>query len=321
MSKLIALKSGTHEILSDAWLSDFSNLKQEALLFDQIGIYKLGKFYKTLTETQGIFSKLYPNLSNKIDTIIMELEWLRQTGVVTELRMEEELHSQIIEEFERKAPSQMFEDAKKLLKKIIEIQTSDLINSEDEAERISLKREQHFALLRLMSIVIETTQGVTAVTTVPYTEYSRELPNSRKSSVTQIAINKLPLPNNETPWEQIIDYRNDPENRKNLLNLRRWIRKISIESPSPAEIEEEIEWLMNEFQSHMNVHKMKANTEVLEVIVKAPLELLGLKFSKIAEPLFVLKKRQINLMEAELNAPGREMAYIIKARDTFQSQK
>ncbi|MBI5954855.1 MAG: hypothetical protein HY865_24615 [Chloroflexi bacterium] len=318
MSKLIALKSGTHEILSDAWFSDFSNLKQESLLFDQIQIYKLEKFYKALIETQSIVSKLYPNLSNKIDSIIMELEWLRQTGVVTELKMEEELHNQVIEEFERKAPSQMFEDAKKLLKKIIEIQTSDLINSEDEAERTSLKREQHFALLRLMSIVIETTKDVTAVTTIPYTEYSRELPNSRKSSVTQIAINKLPLPNNETPWEQIIDYRNDPENRKNLLSLRRWIRKISTECPSPAEIEEEIEWLMNEFQSHMNVHKMKANTEALEVIVKAPLELLELKFSKIAEPLFALKKRQINLMEAELNAPGKEMSYIIKTRDAFQ---
>ena len=72
----------------------------------------------------------------------------------------------------------------------------------------------------------------------------------------------------------------------------------------------------------MKIHKMKANTETLEVMVKAPLEivenLIKLKFSKIPEPLFALKKRQINLMEAELNAPGREMAYIIKARDTFQ---
>ncbi|MBK9210482.1 MAG: hypothetical protein IPL71_20250 [Anaerolineales bacterium] len=69
---------------------------------------------------------------------------------------------------------------------------------------------------------------------------------------------------------------------------------------------------------------MKANTEILEVMVKTPFEtienLLKLNFSKIPEPLFALKKRQINLMEAELNAPGREMSYIIKARDTFSNE-
>jgi len=153
-----------------------------------------------------------------------------------------------------------------------------------------------------------------------YTEYTRELPNSRKSTVAQVVISKLPLPNNETPWEQIIDYRSNSENQKNLLNLRRWIRKISAEILSPIEIEEELEWLMNEFQDHMKLHKLKANTETLEVMVKAPFEIIEnliFKISKIPEPFFALKKRQVNLMEAELNAPGREMAYIIKTRETF----
>src|SRR5690606_17726888 len=115
------------------------------------------------------------------------------------------------------------------------------------------------------------------------------------------------------------------ENQKNLLNLRRWIRKISSENLPSTEIEEEIEWLINEFQTHMKFHKMKANTETLEVIVKTPLEiienLVKLKLSKLPEPLFALKKRQITLIEAELNAPGRELAYIIKSKDAFQSDE
>jgi hypothetical protein len=322
MSKLIALQSGTREILSDAWNSDFSNLKQQTLLFDQVGIFKLSKFYKTLEETQGLFNTPYPNISNKIESIITELEWLRQIGIVFELMIEETFQSELVEDFAKKVPFQNFEDAKNLLRKIVEIQTSDLINSQDENRKTSLLKEQHFAVLRLMSIVMEITKGVTAVTTFPHTEYARELPNSKKGNITQIVLSKLPLPNNETPWEQIIDYRNDPENQKNLLNLRRWIRKTSTEdSFSALEIEEELEWLMNEFQNHMNFHKMKANTEILEVMVKAPFEiiesLVRLKFSKISEPLFALKKRQINFLEAELNAPGREMSYIIKTRDTF----
>ncbi len=325
MSKLIALQSGIHETISDAWNSDFSNLKQYALLFDQIGIFRLSKFNKALEESLAFFNKLEPNISNRANSIIAELEWLQQTGVIFELKIEETFQSPSLKDVEKLASTQKIEYTKLLFNKITEIQLSDLAKTKDEIRRRQLIKEQHFALLRLMSIIMEITKEVTAVTTFPYTEYTRELPNSEKASVAQIVIKKLPLPNNETPWEQIIDYRNDSENQKSLLSLRRWIRKISTENLPPAEIEEEIEWLTNEFQSHMKIHKMKANTEALEIIIKTPLEtienLLKLNFSKISDPLFAIKKRQINLMEAELNAPGREMAYIIKASDTFQSNE
>lgn len=322
MSKFIALKSGSHEILPDAWNSDFSNLKQQALLFDQIGIFKLSHFYKTLEESLDLFKILERNSSNKAESIITELKWLQQMEVVFELTIQEEFQSQSMEHFSQKSQGQKFEDAKNLLKKVIEIPPSDLKKITDETRKLDLMKEQHFTILRLMSIVMETTKGVTAVTTFPYTDYARELPNSNKSDVAQIVISKLPLPNNETPWEQIIDYRNNPDNQKNLLNLRRWIRKISTENLSSAEIEEELEWLINEFQNHMKVHKLKTNTETLEVIVKVLPEtienLIKLRFSKLPEPFFALKKRQINLLEAELNAPGREMSYIIKTREAFQ---
>lgn len=324
MSKLIALKSGTHELLSDAWNSDFSNLKQQALLFDQIGIFKLSHFYETLEKSSDFLKKLDPNFPNKARSITTELEWLSQTGIVFELSMDKEFDIPQ-EDLAKITSTRKFEDASILFMKIIEIQKSISANADDVIHKANFIKEQYLTILRLMSIIMEITKGVTAVTTFPHAEYTRELPNSQKGSVAQIVINKLPLPNNETPWEQIIDYRNDPENQKSLLSLRRWIRKISTEDLSPVEIEEELEWLTNEFQSHMKIHKLKANTETLEVMIKTPFEtienLIKLKFSKIPEPLFALKKTQINLMEAELNAPGREMAYIIKTRDTFQSDE
>jgi len=324
MSKLIALKSGTHELLPDAWNSDFSNLKQQALLFDQIGIFKLSHFYETLEKSSDFLMKFDLNFPNKAKSIITELEWLNQIGIIFELSMDEEF--KIPQEDLAKITSTLkFEDASILFMKIIEIQKSISANANEDTIKANFIKEQYFTILRLMSIIMEITKGVTAVTTFPYIEYTRELPNFQKASVAQIIINKLPLPNNETPWEKIIDYRNDSANQKSLLSLKRWIRKISNENLLPAEIEEELEWLTNEFQSHMKLHKMKANMETLEIIIKTPFEtmenLLKLNFSKISNPLFALKKRQINLMEAELNAPGREMAYIIKTKDNFQSEE
>jgi hypothetical protein len=162
---------------------------------------------------------------------------------------------------------------------------------------------------------------VSAVTTLPYTKYSYNSQNSNKSNIVQIVIDKLPIPSNETPWEKIIDYRNDERNQRNLLSLRRWIRKTTAENLSPVEIEEELEWLINEFRSHMELHKLKTNSGTLEVMVKTIPEtienLIKLKFSKLPEPFFAFRKREISLLEAELNAPGREMAYIINTREEF----
>lgn len=322
MSKLIALQSGTHEILPDAWNSDFSNLKQKALLFDQIGFYKLSRFYEILEEGQEFFKEI-DTISTKTETIITELKWLQQEDIIFELTMEKEFQSQNLRDFKQQVSTQKFEEVKKLFEKITKIQNSDLKSIQDQTYKATLIKEQHFAVIRLMSIIMEITRGITAVTTLPYTEYTHDLPGSQKSEAAQIVITKLPLPNNETPWEQIIDYRNDTKNQKNLLNLRRWIRKISAENLSPVEIEEELEWLINEFQGHMELHKIKANTETLEILIRAPFELIEnlikLNLSKIPEPLFSLRKVQLNLMEAELNAPGKEIAYIIKTKDTFQS--
>ena len=59
----------------------------------------------------------------------------------------------------------------------------------------------------------------------------------------------------------------------------------------------------------------------MQTLVTLPLELLEnlfkLRLSKIPEPFFTFRKHQISLMEAEMTAPGKELAYVIKAQDEF----
>lgn len=181
-----------------------------------------------------------------------------------------------------------------------------------------LKRESVIA--RFISIKTMYFERTDALSLVPCYDFSK-IPSSRKSEVARVAIDKLPIPDETTPWEQILDFRNDPDNQSALLNLRRWVRNISSENLTASEIEEELEWLLNEFENNMKLHKIKANTNTIEVWIKTPLEvlenLLTLKFSKLVDPLFAVKKRSISLMEAELQAPGREVAYILKTKKQF----
>jgi hypothetical protein len=73
----------------------------------------------------------------------------------------------------------------------------------------------------------------------------------------------------------------------------------------------------------MRLHKMKTNVGVLETVVVSTAEILEdlIKFNwgKLAKTLFSFKQREIALLEGELKAPGNEVAYIVKASDTFKS--
>lgn len=46
-------------------------------------------------------------------------------------------------------------------------------------------------------------------------------------------------------------------------------------------------------------------------------DLVRFKWSKIAKGAVVVKKRNLELLEAEMKAPGRECAYVFDARRTF----
>jgi len=200
MAKLIALRSGVNDFMIDAWQSYYSSqLKQEALLFDQIGI---------LTLEQNIISFKNRNTSpvgKKLEAPIAELEWLQENGIIfepsyfdegfTDTKLAQYLVSKHKES--EKEVWVLIEKARKT-RRVDDI--ADLIDSMIERDSI---------ILRLMCINLDSAEKITAVTMLPFIDYTRKLPNSQRIDVAQLVISKLPLPDNETPWEQIIDYRND----------------------------------------------------------------------------------------------------------------
>ncbi len=71
----------------------------------------------------------------------------------------------------------------------------------------------------------------------------------------------------------------------------------------------------------MTIHHLKASTSFVDVFVISPLEiienLVKFNWSKIAKGLLSVQKRKIELLEAEMKAPGKECAYMFDARKRF----
>lgn len=300
-----------------------SLLKRHALLFDEIGILRLNLLRDFISWCKDDEKPPSFPANAKFEALLLDLDWLEKNGIIFDATVNNEFIDGIQTIFETDPlETGKLKELNNILAPLLKFNKS-FKTIEETKETIDSFKKSDGILLRMMSIIMSSRKNTSAITTLPYTEYHYDLPSTRKSEVVQIMINRLPLPDNTTAWEKIIDYRADTENQDSLRSLRRWINKITSQNLAEKEIEEELEWLVSEFQKHMKFHKMKANSEMLEVIVKTPLEiiedLVKLKFSKLPEPLFALKKRQLSLMEAELNAPGREIAYIIKSKEAFES--
>lgn len=142
-----------------------------------------------------------------------------------------------------------------------------------------------------------------------------------KADVLKILVGQLPVPDESTPWEHILEYRSDPDSQSKFLALRHWMSEVARAELTPAEVEEKLEYLIDQYQKHMRLHRMKTNAGTLETIITTGAEMLGdilsFKWGKAAQALFSLKKREVALLEGELTAPGNEVAYIVKARETF----
>ena len=82
-----------------------------------------------------------------------------------------------------------------------------------------------------------------------------------------------------------------------------------------------LEYLLGEYRHHMEVHKMATTRGTLQTILVTGAELLEniakLRIVKLTEMLFAASERRIKLAEAELSAPGREVAYIVRASEAF----
>lgn len=152
-------------------------------------------------------------------------------------------------------------------------------------------------------------------------ELRNEVSKTKKEEVISLVLQKLPIPNDQTSWEQILDFKLDTDTIRKFKGLKSWVNKISNSSFSPLEIEEEIEYLINEYENHIKLHKIKFNRGNLELLITTTIEvienLIKFNWSEIFKCIFDIRKRHLDIRIAEADAPGKELAFLVKAQEKF----
>jgi hypothetical protein len=138
--------------------------------------------------------------------------------------------------------------------------------------------------------------------------------------VLRIVIPQMPIPDESTPWEAILDFKSDPETRDQFTRFRRWTNVLAQEPKEIEELDTKLRWMLYDYQKQMELHKMKTCQNVLELFVKATVDILAnLPTMLVGLPTiaFGVRKARYALMEADSTAPGKEVAYICRSHEQF----
>jgi len=213
-----------------------------------------------------------------------------------------------------------FSDIQKQISPIIE---SKLKESENwtMADFLSLSNLCH----DLKARIISTSHDESKLTAIPCSTSMYDVKNitTSKAEIYNLILDDFPVIKvDNLSWEQIFDFKQDPEIYNSIWGLRNWITNISKSNKNLGEIEEEYRYLKNRYEQAIKIHKLKTSNNIFQTTIQTSAELLEnvakLKFRKLTDLLFKFKENKISLMEAEMKSDGNQLSYLFKVKEKFQ---
>lgn len=297
-------------VFHGSWLFGRLDMRQLALLFDQLAIMELGPLLSSRASEM-----CPPQLRD-------ELEWLGDRDLVVEAPSFSGLTQEIIEKYQA--------DLNKIPRppEFGEAEQKTLVNGDraKTEELLKLHTSRLYALAlqqaRLLSVIMRN-EFVCDSCSV-WDDVSRALrvvSNDPNATVVNVTLSRFPMPEPDTPWEQILEFKADSETNQKLRRLRLWIAKLGRENRSPVEIADLLETSVHEYEQHLRVAKIRFRHGTLQSLLLVTADVLEnlahLKFGKATEQLLSIGEKRIQLLDHELKAPGRELAYLASVRQRF----
>jgi hypothetical protein len=142
--------------------------------------------------------------------------------------------------------------------------------------------------------------------------------NDPEQEVLRVVIDALPVPDDTVSVEKLLEFRGSRESVAALAALRRWMHKLGSSQPSRREINLEFRALLSDYELRLSTHQLAQHHGTIEILLSSIASVIGALIG--SDPLgkgpslFSLHRQRIRAKADELDLPGRELAYIVKAR-------
>jgi hypothetical protein len=146
-------------------------------------------------------------------------------------------------------------------------------------------------------------------------EGDRTKQHSIETALT-VGFTALPIPDETCAFEDIMNFKD--QLRDQQWNFRRFLHTLATKNQTESEIRDDIEWSLNEYTKAMERFKLRRSVSFMEAYIVPTVEVLeNFKASSFLKGLVAIKKRKVELFEAEANAKGCECAYVFEALKRF----
>jgi hypothetical protein len=305
-------------------------LKRLSLLFDEILIEEFplvrakhlpSEFYKL--NSMAILSQ------EELHSYISEVEWLIDKGIVKTFTMDR--LSVNIDEGNRRLLEDISENNKQIQNNLFPVEAS--VNREpfkvsNEVEFVGtllmtkeLKDNIEDIGVRMDSLYLSNKESHKEFVPVLNSFNSYTKKELSKDAAIHFVLDKIPIPNLSTTWEQILEFRSDENVKRKYYALINWINEMSISNMPISHIADKYNYLHSEYTKQYSLHKMKSNLTKVELLVLGGMELITLilsqNYSSAFRNLLNIGKQNVLLMEGESKLHGREIAYIHCANERF----
>ncbi len=142
-------------------------------------------------------------------------------------------------------------------------------------------------------------------------------------TVMNVILKKIPIPSDLISFEQILDFRKDPDTTFKFLKFRGFVKDLTKPNINHKEILEQLEFAIHEYEQHLKFHKLKYSTTAIELFINIPFEflenLIKLKWKDLAKSLFNIQRNKIEFAEQEMKLKGSEVSYLHEIKNRFDT--
>jgi len=306
-------------------LIDEIPLKKLSLFFENVCIYDFSlEMMKVGIQYSGKLSH-QEKLRN-----VSEIEWLIENGIIKPYSIEPGEFK--IGEYDEFLAEDMREVGKRIGKNII--RENNGIEVREQKKKPSSKLQYVGVLQATNELIFETEDiglrvealrlSLTDITTqfVPilnsFSSYKRK---DSSDLALHFILNKIPVPDENTSWEELTDFRNDNEVKRKLYALIDWINEMTRSNLPIAHIIDKYNYLYSEYAKQYSLHKLNSGFTTIELLIISGVEFINSlshqNYISAIKGLINIRKQQVELMKAEKKIQGRELAYIHSVNERF----
>lgn len=145
---------------------------------------------------------------------------------------------------------------------------------------------------------------------------------ARMAAAFALTLRALPMPSAQTSWQQILEFRADPESREAFLDLRLWLNDSLRQGLGPIDLQLRLESQLQRYERALKQHRIRCSLRRLQAIVTAPLsfaeKVVKLQWSDAAKSLFEVATQELDFMKEEGQLANRDLRYLVLARDALE---